>query len=420
MSGVHLDVDECARVVGVFEEVSETLGAALRRLDAQGLDTHDAWPHTRGVLASILSEHTADGRRLDRLRRAVLAADGAWPTGDAFRRHWNEATAVVAPAVAEGVWRRAGVLDTVVRAAWGPLGPWRPAADLLAGLVGGDRRPGAPEQADPADVGGTFDRRSVQPFPGTEPGPALDRGRSAVSHLLSATTGAPLTGGALPQAAADEFQLVDHGSGRFTVVLGGVIDLSRPTIGLDPDHGSVRDLDVNAFDAAFSRSPHDDRYAAVVAEAVRRAGVPIGSDLLVVGHSYGAGAAVNLASDPVFNGEDYSITHVVATGYHADPWLANVAPETEVLLLKNRRDLVVATESVADRLVIESPRRRHHRHGTIRSFDGGLGGGGHDQRHYVDFVERTHDPEVERFLVAVAHRGYARPGPTVAVDISTP
>ncbi|MEL7154977.1 MAG: hypothetical protein AAFN30_00105 [Actinomycetota bacterium] len=412
MSGVHLDVDGCARVVAVFDAVTETLHTALRRLDREPIETRPDWWSARHELRSLTTGHETDAQLLERRRRQVVAADGAaWPVGDGVRRQWNDVLAVAGPAMVREAWGAVARADDAIGARL-PFGAVRLVADLVARIGSDD----AVDHADPADPGGTFDQRPVAPFVGAVPGPSTVRGREAVARLLAATTGSGIGSGP-PQAAADEFQLIDHGGNTYTVVLGGVIDLSRPEPGLDPDHRSVRDLDVNAIDTVFSSSP-DDEYARAVAEGVRRAGVPPGANLLLVGHSYGAGAALDLAADPVFNGDEFAVTHVVASGYHADPWLSHVAPDTGVLVLENRRDLVVAAESLADRLVVEPPHRHHH--ALVRSFDGGLAGAGHEQRHYIDFVEQTTDPDVARFLRAIAHGGHARPGATTAIDISVP
>ena len=68
----------------------------------------------------------------------------------------------------------------------------------------------------------------------------------------------------------------------------------------------------------------------MVWDALRAAGVPAGSSLMIVGHSFGADTALDLAADREFNGGEYTVTHVVAAGYYSQPQLASVAAETSV------------------------------------------------------------------------------------------
>ena len=143
--------------------------------------------------------------------------------------------------------------------------------------------------------------------------------------------------------------------GRYLVVLPGVTDLSSPDIGLSETHASVRDVDQFAYPSSRSASVAGNRYAQMVAEALAIRGVPIGSDLVIVGHSYGADTALDLAADRDFNGAGgYHVTHVVAAAYHSQPQLDHVPDSTEVLVLQNHRDVAVIVESVGAAHVTEA------------------------------------------------------------------
>ena len=116
----------------------------------------------------------------------------------------------------------------------------------------------------------------------------------------------------------DEIELRSLDNGRYIVVLPGVTDLSdgvarftdvlrgegplavHDAVGQidrywdDNDAPTVRKMQY-AIDAARGRD--DDVYAAVVLDALERADVPAGADVLLIGHSYGAYAAMSLASE---------------------------------------------------------------------------------------------------------------------------
>jgi hypothetical protein len=67
---------------------------------------------------------------------------------------------------------------------------------------------------------------------------------------------------------------------------------------------------------------------------------------VIVGHSFGADTALDLASDPHFNGPDgFDVTHVVTAGYDSRPQLSDVPDTTHVLVLRNRKDVPVLAET---------------------------------------------------------------------------
>jgi pimeloyl-ACP methyl ester carboxylesterase len=93
----------------------------------------------------------------------------------------------------------------------------------------------------------------------------------------------------------------------------------------------------------------DNAYARSVIGGLDACGIPKGARLMLVGHSFGADTALDLAADASFGGPDgYRITHVVAAGYDSVPQLASVPGDTEVLVLQNHRDAVVIGEALFD------------------------------------------------------------------------
>ncbi len=265
------------------------------------------------------------------------------------------------------------------------------------------------------------------------------RGVRAVAEALDLTAAGHLI-------RADEIGLIEHGDGVYTVVLPGVTDLSRPSSGWNPDHRSVRDLDMAAFDSARSSATTDNRYAGAVAQALDRAGVESGARLTVVGHSYGADTALDLAADRRFNGLRYRVEYVVAAGYYSQPQLRHVPPSTDVLVLQNRRDVVIEVErlarwavapmeSLAATVMGTAATGTGTRSGvTVLGFNGGSRGAGHHPENYRRFVQRlgsrsspgiagagpTGSMETDRFLTGVGAGPWGRGGRLDAVNVSVP
>jgi len=198
--------------------------------------------------------------------------------------------------------------------------------------------PGGP--ADGAgDAGGTYTTSSRAPF-GPEGSSHAERGQAALERMFADTAVAS-------QLQNDEFEVIRHDNGKYTLVLPGVIDLSHPHWGLDDHSHSVRDVDQFALPSSTNATVESNRYAQMVREYVL-ANLPRGADVMIVGHSYGADTAIDLAADPVFNNPvtGVDVTHVVAAAYFNQPQLDDVSPHTQVLVLQNANDGVVIAEGV--------------------------------------------------------------------------
>jgi len=189
------------------------------------------------------------------------------------------------------------------------------------------------------DSGGTFGSDERVPFAAYGDN-GSDRGQAAISRFLVDTSvGA--------QIQNDEFEIVHHGNGNYTVVLPGVTDLSQPQYGLNPDNQTVRDIDQFALPSSHSSSIDDNRYAQLVQEYITN-NVPQGANVMLVGHSFGADTALDLASDPSFNNAEtgVNVTHVVAAAYYSQPQISDVENNTQVLVLQNRQDVPVIAEGL--------------------------------------------------------------------------
>lgn len=192
---------------------------------------------------------------------------------------------------------------------------------------------------------GDVEVRTPYTTAGTSP---VDRARRRLARALTDT-------GDARRIRADEFGLVRLDNGRFLVVLPGVVDLSAFDPGWDDRHRSPRDLDRAAIGSSRATGIAANPYAAAVRDTLAGAGVPAGAELMIVGHSFGADTALDLAADREFNGPSgYRVTHVVAAGYHSTPQLPAVASDVEVLVLQNHRDVPVIVEAVGAAGVTEA------------------------------------------------------------------
>lgn len=196
------------------------------------------------------------------------------------------------------------------------------------------------------DLGGTYSLEQRLPWfvGGDDP---MERGRNAVVRALHDT-------GNDCQIGVDEFEIIKLENDRYVVVLPGVTDLSSAAedpIGLfswNPDHRSVRATWMAARESALSTGIDGNQYAQMVRTAMDNE-VPHGSEVMIIGHSFGADTALDLAADPSFNSSDrFVVTHVVAAAYHSGPQLRSVPGTTDVLVLQNSADMVVVAESALD------------------------------------------------------------------------
>ncbi len=242
----------------------------------------------------------------------------------------------------------------------------------------------------------------------------------------------------------DEIEIRALDNGRYIVVLPGVTDLSS---GIDQFVDRVRDdpfglggAGRDAIDAwsdndaptvrkmryAYEAALRDDttvnEYSSVTIRALEAAGVPLGAEVMVVGHSFGAYTAIDLAADASFNAvhgadpADYHVrvTHVVAAGAETDWRFHEVPAGTDTLVLNNRFDLVYRTEDLLHR----DGHARHQGH-LEQNFWGGWQGHGHDEHNYIGWLARTGNDDVHEWLRGVGER-YTSAGRRVSVKVPDP
>jgi len=326
---------------------------------------------------------------------------------------------------------RAASTATATRSSSGPVEfvhDGRDAVDeLLDGLFGGASAP--------------------TPDPGTEPG--------AIVGLRPSDFEAPADGRAAVLAAMqglaeeerigrDEIEIRALDNGRYVVVLPGVTDLSA---GIEEFVDRVRDdpFDVgdagrDAMDAwadndeptvrkmryAYEAALRDDttvnEYSVVTIEALEAAGVPAGAEVMLIGHSFGAYTAMDLAADPSFNaahgahptGYHVAVTHVIAAGAETDWRFDELPADTSTLVLNNRFDLVYRAEDLLHR----DGDALHPGH-IEQNFWGNWEGKGHDEHNYLDWLADTGNDRIEAWLDDVG-ADYTSGGTRVSAQVPDP
>jgi hypothetical protein len=202
-------------------------------------------------------------------------------------------------------------------------------------------------------------------------------------------------------------------------VMGGVV------AGFDEWFGkaeSVRDMRYAVPDDLVG----SQTYADDVKRAMQAAGVPSGSEVMIVGHSFGAIAAVQLASDPSFNrssdggGYHVQVTDVVAAAYGGGAEVKSIPPGTNALILANSNDWVVKAESLPGQL--EAPlvgQALNRASPAITRFDGGTAGYGHEVSNYTTYLQNTTDPSVGAFYERLGS-SYSGPPSFRSVTLGAP
>ena len=243
---------------------------------------------------------------------------------------------------------------------------------------------------------------------------------------------------------SDEIEIRALTNGRYIVVLPGVTDLSdgladfvervrddpfgvvdagRDAIvdWADNDEPTVRKMRY-AFDAALHDDTSVNEYSMATIDALESAGVPVGAEVMLVGHSFGAYTAIDLAIDGDFNrvsggesgGYHVNVTHVVATGAEVDWRLDELPRRTHTLVVNNRFDGVYRAEDV-----LHPNGHALHPNHVEQNFFGGWQGYGHDEHNYIDWLDRTGDRRVAAWLAEAGDR-YTADGTRVSARVLDP
>jgi hypothetical protein len=245
--------------------------------------------------------------------------------------------------------------------------------------------------------------------------------------------------------ARDEIEIRALDNGRYIVVLPGVTDLSdgvdqfvarvrrdgpfgAPQAGrdaidawVDNDEPTVRKMRY-AYEAARNDDTTVNEYSVATVEALEAAGVPTGAEVMIVGHSFGAYTAMDLAADERVNaahggdpvGYHVDITHVIAAGAETDWRFDEIPSGTAALVLNNRFDGVYRAED----LLHGDGYARHDGH-LEHNFWGGWEGYGHDEHNYLEWLGTTGDDGVGAWLDDVGEL-YTAGGTRVSVRVPDP
>ena len=280
------------------------------------------------------------------------------------------------------------------------------------------------------------------------------------------------------QILADEFEAFLHDNGNVTIVLAGVIDLSRPNLGYDERTASLRDLDQQALDSAINPGLAHNGYAQRVSDwtelMIETGVIETGARTAIIGHSFGSDTAFDLAQDEHFNGDLVEVTHVFGAGYELTERLSNVPSATDAVSATNIFDTVAFSESLARHggtlatgrtrfevvegvvngatsvanKTIRDVEHRLERDGLVEvalpqlpplelvgdlyspiepnvlhiTFEGGfsLSSAGHHQDEYEAFLSRANNDSFTTFLDGIDEAGFTSNAVAVSIDVSRP
>lgn len=277
--------------------------------------------------------------------------------------------------------------------------------------------------------------RSVQSF-GTR-----GSGRAVVVDAIDATTGR--------RTAIDESEIRKLDNGRYIVVLPGVVDLTSAggdvakgyitggggAIGLvngvgkalngfydNPHPNTVRRMEY-AMSEARDGDTFVNPYSERVMQQMKAAGVPEGADVMLVGHSYGAYTAMDLAANQRFNsaggsfeGYHVNVTHVVAAAADTNWRFDELPPETHALVLNNKHDLVFRAEDGFEDDV--APMNSNQLEIEFNNNPlAGISRAGHEQGNYTNWLAKADRGPLNAWLDGA---GALYDGPGTAYSVKVP
>ncbi|MFI7382564.1 hypothetical protein [Streptomyces sp. NPDC049813] len=300
---------------GLLGETVRSLGAVARRRPACVAMAVDAFalrieaaarehPNLAAPLAKRLTDAVVAGRRLAAVRAARELVDLLGVT---------RTLTTISPVIME-LLALAGLLDenpTNDGFAWVTLAGGVPTSDPLFGLPAGLIRhlnPGA-GRAERTESDAMLAR-------------VLDRSANDIVRYIDDISALGNHGLALLRRV-----VCADGATRHVVLLPGT-SFGRLS------NSTPQDL-VGAFDALLRT---DTTYSRSAKQMLVRAGVPEGSELMIVGHSLGGITAMNLASDLDFV-STYRLTHVVTVGSPIDT-KRPADLTTQVISLVNQHDVI--------------------------------------------------------------------------------
>lgn len=223
----------------------------------------------------------------------------------------------------------------------------------------------------------------------------------------------------------DQIEIRDVGDGRYVIVLPGVSDLSEggwtAPLGWDRPNqwGSARDMhyarqsEMNSVNGAVNGT---NAYAFAVEQAMLAYGIPGGSSVMLVGHSFGAYTAAELATDPAFNaamggGGYVDVTHVVGAGASAGFRMNELPSGSEGLLLNNAIDKAYLAERIVPTNNAEGRHEVVFLHGDAQD--------GHGVSNYSSYASSSDHPAVVDFRES-AYSRYGDAGTGTRITVKDP
>ena len=138
-----------------------------------------------------------------------------------------------------------------------------------------------------------------------------------------------------PEASIAVQRIVGHdGVARYVVALSGMRNLASTQ---DPE---------DLIGATAAMVDARTNYVTCVREALDTELVPVGAQVLLVGHSQGGIVAMDLAGDPAFNGTRVRVAQVIAAGSPISSKEVAAGSGTRVLSIENVNDIVTHLDAV--------------------------------------------------------------------------
>lgn len=294
-----------------------------------------------------------------------------------------------------------------------------------------------------------------------------ERGQNVMLQALEVMSNSNLIG-------PDEIGVIKLDNNNLIFIIPGVTDLSQyiewaqgdadSPVGYNREHQSLRDTDQVAAGSAIERGVDGNPLAQLIEQFCDSNGVPPGTKIAVIGHSFGSDTAFDLAADAEFGGGPggggrYSVTDVIGFGYDNDSQYADITTDAHVLGVQNSNDLVVKAErklrpgieilggvgEIGDSDIADGFERvrnglarrwinrgrtgvvAHDDHQTNVVFAGGDQGVGHHPNNYktpIAFADPTSASPIDQAILSAANNlavnGFTGSGTLHAIDVSKP
>jgi hypothetical protein len=205
------------------------------------------------------------------------------------------------------------------------------------------------------------------------------------------------------ELAIQEITCAD-GVRRYVVELPGIRDIAS------------RQQPQDLLGAVTAMAGGPTTYARCVREALDAAEVPVGAQVMLVGHSDGGIVAMELAADPAFNGSRVEVTHVIAAGAPISG--KQVAPlrraSTRVLSVENVNDVVTHLDGVDGSAIRQSPRRLVYQYSSDEH-SVGINHAAQEYAEHMQLLATSPNPAMREFQASAQPYLWSEPGATSTI-----